>query len=181
MVQPLSIPLGHGGPFWVISRHDPCLPSPDWTIWLWFRLLLLSRFSRVQLCVTPQTAAHQAPLCLGFSRQEHWNGLPFSSPMHACILSHLSHVQLCATPWTVAHQSPLSLGFSRQEHWSRLPFPSPMWFRAFPNTILCFSTGGCSWRPACGPVRVMNSKTCKEILCFLRVISVRWLIIAPIV
>ena len=34
-------------------------------------LLLLSRFSRVQLCVTPRTAAHQAPPSLGFSRQEH--------------------------------------------------------------------------------------------------------------
>ena len=45
-------------------------------------LLLLSRFSRVRLCATPQTAAHQAPLCLGFSRQEHWSGLPFPSPMH---------------------------------------------------------------------------------------------------
>ena len=45
-------------------------------------LLLLSYFSRVQLCVTPETAAHQAPLCLGFSRQEHWSGLPFPSPMH---------------------------------------------------------------------------------------------------
>ena len=33
-------------------------------------LLLLSRFSRVQLCVTPETAAHQAPPSLGFSRQE---------------------------------------------------------------------------------------------------------------
>ena len=44
-------------------------------------LLLLSRFSRVQLCVTPQTAAHQALLSLGFSRQEHWSGLPFPSPM----------------------------------------------------------------------------------------------------
>jgi len=44
--------------------------------------LLLSRFSRVQLCATPKTAAHQAPLSLGFSRQEHWNGLPFPSPMH---------------------------------------------------------------------------------------------------
>ena len=44
-------------------------------------LLLLSRFSRVQLCATPETAAHQAPLSLGFSRQEHWNGLPFPSPM----------------------------------------------------------------------------------------------------
>ena len=45
-------------------------------------LLLLSPFSCVRLCVTPQTAAHQAPWSLGFSRQEHWSGLPFPSPMH---------------------------------------------------------------------------------------------------
>ena len=45
-------------------------------------LLLLSRFSRVRLCATPETAAHQAPPSLGFSRQEHWSVLPFPSPMH---------------------------------------------------------------------------------------------------
>ena len=45
-------------------------------------LLLLSHFSHVQLCATPETAAHQAPPSLGFSRQEHWSGLPFPSPMH---------------------------------------------------------------------------------------------------
>ena len=33
-----------------------------------------SRFSRVRLCATPQTASYQAPLSLGFSRQEHWSG-----------------------------------------------------------------------------------------------------------
>ena len=49
----------------------------------WGTLLLLSHFSRVRLCVTPRMAAHQAPLSLGFSRQEHWSGLPFPSPMHA--------------------------------------------------------------------------------------------------
>ena len=43
-------------------------------------LLLLSRFSHVRLSATPQTAAHQAPPSLGFSRQEHWSGLPFPSP-----------------------------------------------------------------------------------------------------
>ena len=43
-------------------------------------LLLLSRFSPVQLCATPWTAAHQAPPSLGFSRQEHWSGLPFPTP-----------------------------------------------------------------------------------------------------
>ena len=30
--------------------------------------------------VTPWTAAHQAPLSVGFSRQEYWNGLPSPSP-----------------------------------------------------------------------------------------------------
>ena len=45
-------------------------------------LLLLSHFSRVQLCETPETAARQAPPSPGLSRQEHWSGLPFPSPMH---------------------------------------------------------------------------------------------------
>ena len=45
-------------------------------------LLLLSHFSRVQLCATPWTAAYQAPPSLGFSRQEHWSGLPFPSPVN---------------------------------------------------------------------------------------------------
>ena len=40
-------------------------------------LLLLSHFSRVRLCATPQTAAHQASPSLGFSRQEHWSGCHF--------------------------------------------------------------------------------------------------------
>ena len=44
-------------------------------------------------------AAHQAPLSLGFSRQEHWSGLPFPSPMHASMLSCFSRVQLCVTLW----------------------------------------------------------------------------------
>ena len=45
-------------------------------------LLLPSHFSRVRLCATPYTTAHQAPPSLGFSRQEYWSGLPFPSPMH---------------------------------------------------------------------------------------------------
>ena len=45
-------------------------------------LLLLSHFSCVRLCATPQTAAHQAPPSMGFSREEYWSGLPFPSPMH---------------------------------------------------------------------------------------------------
>ena len=44
-------------------------------------LLLLSHFSRVQLCVIPQTAATRLPRPWD-SPQEHWSGLPFPSPMH---------------------------------------------------------------------------------------------------
>ena len=36
---------------------------------------MLSHFSRVRLCATSQTAAHQAPLPMGFSRQEYWSGV----------------------------------------------------------------------------------------------------------
>ena len=55
------------------------------------RLLLLSHFSHVRLCAIPQTAAHQAPPSLGFSKQEHWSGLPFPSPMHESEKSKSSH------------------------------------------------------------------------------------------
>ena len=91
-------------------------------------MLLLSRFSHVRLCVTPETAAHQASLSLGFSRQEHWSGLPFPSPMHESEkvkVKSFSLVWLLATPWTAAYQARAPMGFSRQEYWSGLPFPSP--------------------------------------------------------
>ena len=42
-------------------------------------LYMLSCFSRVQLLVTPWTVARQAPLSMGFSRQEYWSELPFPS------------------------------------------------------------------------------------------------------
>ena len=36
--------------------------------------------THVQLHATTQTVAHQAPLSMGFSRQEYWSGLPFPPP-----------------------------------------------------------------------------------------------------
>ena len=68
-------------------------------------------------------AAHQAPPSLGFSRQEHWSGVPFPSPMHESEKSKWSHsvsVWRFVTPWTTAYQAPPSMGFSRQEYWSGL-------------------------------------------------------------
>ena len=70
-------------------------------------LLLLSCFSGVQLCATPQMAAHQAPSSLGFSRQEHWSGLPFPSPMResegaqSCLT--LSDPMDCSLPGSSIH------------------------------------------------------------------------------
>ena len=66
---------------------------------LYVSLLLLSRFSRVRLCATPQTAAHQAPPSLGFSRQEHWSGLPFPSPIHESEKWKWSHSVVSDSLW----------------------------------------------------------------------------------
>ena len=41
---------------------------------------MLCLFSHVQLFVTPWTVALQAPLSIGFFRQEYWSGLPCTSP-----------------------------------------------------------------------------------------------------
>ena len=112
-------------------------------------LLLLSRFSHVRLCATPQTAAHQAPPSLGFSRQEHWSGLPFPSPMHESAKWKWSRsvVPNFVTPWTAAYQAPPSMGSSRQEYWSGVPLPSPRRSLAFSNYTFLFSLYNhlCPW------------------------------------
>ena len=53
--------------------------------YVWFQMLLISwcvlgHFSHVWLCVTLWTVARQAPLSMGFSRQEYWSGLPCPPP-----------------------------------------------------------------------------------------------------
>ena len=65
-------------------------------------LLLLSHFSRVRLCVTPEMAAHQAPPSLGFSRQEYWSGVPLPSPYY-----HLISRRINWCFWTVVLEKTL--------------------------------------------------------------------------
>ena len=48
--------------------------------WKW--KVKVKSLSRVQLFVTPWTAAYQAPLSMGFSRQEYWSGVPLPSPCY---------------------------------------------------------------------------------------------------
>ena len=91
---------------------------------------VLSHFSRVRLSATPWTTACQAPLSMGFSRQEYWNGLPFPSPVMKYEVSEVnevklpSHVRLFATPWPVAYQAPPSMGFfqARVLEWGAIAF-----------------------------------------------------------
>ena len=67
-------------------------------------LYMLSHFSRVWLFATLWTAACQAPLSMGFARQEYWSGLSFSSPGESSpgieCLWHLLHWQADSLPLT---------------------------------------------------------------------------------
>ena len=81
-------------------------------------LLLLHCFSRVWLCATPQTAAHQALPSLGLSRQEHWSG-PFPSPCMQ-VKSESEIAQSCPT---LSHPMDHSLPGSSIH--GILPLPSP--------------------------------------------------------
>ena len=81
-------------------------------------LLLLSRFSRVQLCVTPGTAAHQAPPCMGFSRQEYWSGC------HCLLRTTSTGFQLFS-----AASSPLSAFIELKPR-------ALLWIRLWPKAVL---------------------------------------------
>ena len=73
---------------WMTNRHiKTCTPSLD------HAAKSLSVVSDSVRPPDPQTAAHQAPPSLGSSKQEHWSGLPFPSPMNESEVS-----QSCLTP-----------------------------------------------------------------------------------
>ena len=51
--------------------------------WKW--KVKVKSFSRVRLFATPWTAAYQAPPSIGFSRQEHWGGVPVPTPVSVIV------------------------------------------------------------------------------------------------
>ena len=113
--------------YYNISPAFPILAKGN-RLWIFKSLqLLLSRFSRVQLCATPQAAAHQAPPSLGFSRQQHWSGLPLPSPMHesenesevAQSCPTLSDPMDCSLPGSSAH----GIFQARVLEWGAIAFP----------------------------------------------------------
>ena len=56
--------------------------------WKW--KVKVKSLSRARLLATPWTAAHQAPLSMGFSRQEYWSGVPLPSPIQYLALVQLA-------------------------------------------------------------------------------------------
>ena len=90
-------------------------------------LLLLSGFSRVQLC-DPIDGSPPGSLVPGIlqARTLEWVAISFSNAWKWKVKGKLlSRAQLLVTPWTAAHQAPPSMGFSRQEYWSGVPLSSP--------------------------------------------------------
>ena len=80
---------------------------------------MLSHFSHVRLCASPQMATHQALPSLGFSRQEYKIIISDNNNMKA-ESENESHVQLFVIPWIVQ-----SLEFSKSERrleWVAFPF-----------------------------------------------------------
>ena len=129
-----EISLGSG----IINKSPPncSLMSYPWAGRSTWVLCVLSRFSRVQLFVTPWTVARQAPLSTGFSRQEYWSGFPCPPPGTRGWNPHL----LCLPHWQAG---------------------SSTWEAPFPAGI----PGCCQWGTCqccsrliegCGPDLVMN-------------------------
>ena len=117
----------------------------------WILLNVLSHSAKLSIAAAAAAAAAKSlesclTLCdpingsppgspvLGISRQEHWSGLPFPSPMHESgkwkmKVKLLSRVRLLATPWTAAYQAPLSM------YWSGVPLPSPAHMLEVPKSV----------------------------------------------
>ena len=104
---------------------DPCCCVNQYSIPFYY--WVVASFLSPALFVTPWMVACQAPLSVGFSRQECWSGLPFPAPgdlpdpgtlgspalaggfftTEPPVVQSLSHVRLSATPWTAARQASL--------------------------------------------------------------------------
>ena len=111
-------------------------------------LLLLSHFSRVQLCADPVDGSPPGSPVPGIlqTRTPEWVAISFSQCMK--VKSESEAAQSCwllATPWTAAYRAPPSIGFSRQEYCSGLPLPSLpprsnclfiSWLQSLPAVIL---------------------------------------------
>ena len=93
---------------------------------------VLSHLSHVQLFVTPWAVAHQAPLSMGFSRQEYWSGLPCPSPgnlpnpgLNSCLLC-LLHWEVGSLPLVPSGKPKAQFTYLQNGH-SNYPLEEKLW------------------------------------------------------
>ena len=77
---------------------------------------MLSCFSSMWLSATPWSVAHQAPLYMGFSRQEYWSGLPCPFPENLKEMATQSSILAWRIPWTEEPGGLQSTGSQRIGH-----------------------------------------------------------------
>ena len=123
--QALGVGEGHGG-------LECCSP---WIANCWTRLSGSTTTTRIHFpscvgpigVVTPWTGAYQAPLSVGFSRQEYWSGVPF------CVLSHFKSDKSCPTlckPMDCSPSGPSVHGIlqARGLEWMAMPFSRDIFY-----------------------------------------------------
>ena len=110
--------------------------------WKW--KVKVKSLSCVRPSATPWTAAYQAPLSMGFSRQEYWSGVPLPSPRHwVCMALNYPPQYLVLTHFISInkHWAPswgcwsLSLVSGQWSQWLRL---RQVWVCTLHNQLCCF-------------------------------------------
>ena len=76
-------------------------------------------FSRVRLLAAPWTAAYQAPLLMGFSRQEYWSESPVPSPLVLPGESHEQRSQAGYSPWGCKESDTTEVTEHAYMHWHK--------------------------------------------------------------
>ena len=108
-------------------------------------------FSRVRLLETPWTAAYQAPLSMGFSRQEYWSGLPLPSPKGvrgASIKSSQISCVLSTTTMPVV----ITSHFALTPSYTGMPLPVPCLASSYSSFKVQLSTAS-SRQPSMSPIK----------------------------
>ena len=115
---------------------------------------MLSHFSCVQFFATLWTVAHQAPLSMGFSRQEYWSGLPCPPP-GVFLTQELNPHLLSLLHWQVGSLSLVPPGKLLN---SSLPVDLPLWLLTLRSL-----SGAAHMDPA--STRVRDSRTERMCMC----------------
>ena len=132
-------PLGSSVPGILQARTLEWVAISFSNAWKW--KVKVKSLSRVQLFLTPWTAANQAPPSMGFSRQEYWSGVPSPSLDHKFSEHPLSHVDTKKQNFekTLLQITGLYQIYSKRDVGLQTPFPSVTTSWVFSTTILILS------------------------------------------